>query len=559
MTVRVPGYQVGELLGYGSYGEVWAATRSGSTQRFALKRIPVTDAATARAVRTEATLLAALDHPSLIRLHEFVVCEDAFVLAMELAEGGSLADLLRRRDRLTPAEVAASLSPIAAALAYTHEEGVLHGDVSAANVLFMADGHPKLADLGVARLIWAGGCGTELDDLAVGTLGTPAYLDPVVAAGGAPGAASDVFSVAAVALHALTGSGPWQSSRDTDVEEVLAAASAGMLGDLTTQLEHCPPAMAAAVIQALDPEPHRRSTAAEFALDLRASVRSAPVVLSAGRLSSRVGRHSVELARAKRAGADQAGPTETSAAGQHGSVTVVSRPAFSRTRFLEQGFLAQGYLEQGTVPSDLTHVARPRVRAEPNRAPSRPRWGRARLARRPAWLILASTAAVATVVLTAAVLVVFKAEAPREAGASSRPPGVNVDAPGVSTVDAAAELSRLDALRELAFATREPALLKSVYADASLLAQDTAQLRSRVPAGCRFTGVSTVFSAITVGTRTATRIELQARATLAGATLACPGRPSVSTAVRGPMAVSLVLTRAAGGAFAIASERLATG
>ncbi|MDX6208807.1 MAG: Protein kinase domain, partial [Frankiales bacterium] len=77
MTVRVPGYQVGELLGYGSYGEVWAATRSGSTQRFALKRIPVADAATARAVRTEASLLAALDHPSLIRLQEFVVCEDA--------------------------------------------------------------------------------------------------------------------------------------------------------------------------------------------------------------------------------------------------------------------------------------------------------------------------------------------------------------------------------------------------------------------------------------------------------------------------------------------------
>jgi negative regulator of sigma E activity len=363
-----------------------------------------------------------------------------------------------------------------------------------------------------------------------------------------------VFSVAAVALHALTGSGPWQSSRDTAVEEVLAAASDGVLGDLATRLKHCPPAMAATVIQALDPEPHRRSSAAEFALDLRASVRPAPVVLSAGRLSSRLGRHSVELARAKRAGADQAGPTETSSAGPHGSLTVASRPEFSRPRFLEQGFL-----EQGTVPSDLTHVARPRVRAEPNQAQSRSRWGRARLARRPAWLIPAGAAAVVTVVLTAAVLVLFKAEAPREAGANNRPPRSNADAPVVSTVDAGAELVRLDALRELAYATREPALLKSVYADAGLLAQDTAQLRSRVPAGCRFTGVSTVFSAITVGTRTAIRIELQAQATLAGATLVCPGRPSVSTAVRGPLALSLVLTREAGGTFAIASERLETG
>src|SRR2546427_529411 len=177
MSFTVPGYEVGQLLGFGSHGQVWRGQVARVGTPVALKRITAPDSATARAARAEAALLSALSHPHLIELRECVVLENAVVLVLELADGGSLAELLSRRNRLTPAEVAASLSPVGAALAHAHNEGVLHGDVSASNVLFTPAGYPKLADLGVARMFGAG----------FDALGTPAYVDPVVAAGGAAG------------------------------------------------------------------------------------------------------------------------------------------------------------------------------------------------------------------------------------------------------------------------------------------------------------------------------------------------------------------------------------
>src|SRR4051812_33566634 len=121
MTFTVPGYRVEGLLGRGSQSEVWAARSVEDGALVAIKRIPVGSAAQARSARSEAALLAALDHPALIALHAYHVVQADIVLVLELAGGGSLADLLRRRRRLSAAEVVAAISPIAAALAHAHD------------------------------------------------------------------------------------------------------------------------------------------------------------------------------------------------------------------------------------------------------------------------------------------------------------------------------------------------------------------------------------------------------------------------------------------------------
>ena len=141
------------------------------------------DADQARRADAEAALLTALDHPHLVRLHAVVPADGASVLVLDLADGGSLAELLAARGRLTPGEVITAVAPVAAALAYLHDQGVVHGDVSAANILFTAGGSPLLADVGVARLT-----GDDRDAAS-----TPAYVDPAVAAGCVPGPPSDVF------------------------------------------------------------------------------------------------------------------------------------------------------------------------------------------------------------------------------------------------------------------------------------------------------------------------------------------------------------------------------
>jgi len=81
-----------------------------------------------------------------------------------------------------------------------HAQGLVHGDVTPANVLFAADGRPLLSDLGVARLL-----GTRPGEVG----GTRGYLDPAVLAGATPGPASDVHGLAATCLAALTGLPPY--------------------------------------------------------------------------------------------------------------------------------------------------------------------------------------------------------------------------------------------------------------------------------------------------------------------------------------------------------------
>ncbi len=76
--------------------------------------------------------------------------------------------------------------PLAQALASVHAQGLVHGDVTPANVLFAADGRPMLSDLGISRLL-----GSPAAEVG----GTGGYLDPAVVAGAAPGPASDVHGL----------------------------------------------------------------------------------------------------------------------------------------------------------------------------------------------------------------------------------------------------------------------------------------------------------------------------------------------------------------------------
>jgi hypothetical protein len=525
MTFSVPGYRVDQLLGYGSQAEVWAGQVSPSGERVALKRIVTDSVAAARAGRAEAALLAALDHPNLIRLREFLALDSAMVLVLELAEAGSLADLLRRRGKLSPAEVVATVSPVAAALAHAHEQGVLHADVSAANILFTAAGQPKLADLGVARLFTTG----------ADSLGTPAYLDPTVAAGGVPGAASDVFALGAVALHALTGTGPWRcpGTAEPTAEQVLAVAATGEIADLDVRLADFEPGLAAVISRVLDPEPHRRGTAAEFALDLRAALQPAPVVLAGGRILPKLGRHSVERAAAR-------------------DGSPIGRPEF-RPAATE---LAGG-LPGDQVPADLTHVSRPQVRAvlaevaadEPRRWSSS-RWSKQILASKPAWRAML-TGAVVLVLLALWLLGgvpgrlghrTASAVAPQPVSAAPRSAG---SAPSTS-IDPAVALEALDQIRAQAYAERRADLLAQVYDSSTLLAEDTAQLTRSVPVGCVLSGLRTSYADLQPTAVAGDRVQLRVNASLGAGSLVCAGTPRGKTAAAGPLRMAVTLTRVAG-------------
>src|SRR5438067_2251707 len=191
---QLPGYEVLELVGFGGSGEVWQARVADTGEVVALKRLRSADAVARERLRREAAVLSSVAGEHVVRVRDVVVSDADAVLVMDFAAGGSLATVLSVRGQIAGPEVVTLLGPLAMALADAHDRGIVHGDVSPANIVFAADGRPLLSDFGVAR--------------AVGTVshvveGTPPYLAPEVLAGEPVTAAADVFALCTVAAQAL--------------------------------------------------------------------------------------------------------------------------------------------------------------------------------------------------------------------------------------------------------------------------------------------------------------------------------------------------------------------
>ena len=183
----VPGYDVQELLGFGTSGEVWRARERSSGALVALRRIAGGDRAAVAAVRAQATAVRSLPTPHLVRLHTTTRAGRDDVLVLDHAAGGSLASLLGRRGRLEPGEVVTAVAPLADALGQAHAHGLAHGRVRVSSVLLTEAGMPLLDGLGLS-------CLHDAEDI----------VDPT----GGLGPAADVWALGALAHVLLTGEEP---------------------------------------------------------------------------------------------------------------------------------------------------------------------------------------------------------------------------------------------------------------------------------------------------------------------------------------------------------------
>lgn len=239
-------------LGRGPHGVVWRARSLRPPVRaVALKRL--TSAAGAAAAETAAEL----DHPHVVPVLD-VVRDGGVATVTPLARGGSLAALVFERGALEAPEVAALGAALAGALAHAHRLDVVHGGVKPANVLLCDDGAPRLADFGVARS----------DPPARPGRDVAPYCDPACVAGAGHRPESDVYALAAVCYQALAGAPPFTGP---NAEAILAAAHAGVVRPLDEAAPGTPPALAAAIEEALDRDPAARPDAEAFAAALRAA------------------------------------------------------------------------------------------------------------------------------------------------------------------------------------------------------------------------------------------------------------------------------------------------
>lgn len=207
-------YTLVRRLGGGGAGSVYRATPSGGGRAVALKLLDPTLARRpemrARFER-EARALNGLEHPHLIRFHDFGIHEGAPYLVMELLEGTPLDRLLAQRP--LPPSTAFDLGlGVVAGLAYAHSHGVLHRDLKPANVFVavLPGGvlHPKVLDFGLARFMDKERWGSTATLTEEGTvIGTPAYMAPEQGFGARVDARSDVYA-AGILLYELLAARP---------------------------------------------------------------------------------------------------------------------------------------------------------------------------------------------------------------------------------------------------------------------------------------------------------------------------------------------------------------
>ncbi len=218
---RLGPYRVEAFLARGSTGEVYRATDERLGRSAALKVLPAWLEEDERArdrFLAEARAAASLDHPNVLPVYDAGEQEGTLWIAMRLAEGRDLRELLRREGPLAPERSIAILAGVAAALDAAHRRGILHRDVKPGNIVFGAEdagGHSYLADFGLATAAHGRGL-TRTGEV----LGTIDYVSPEQARGEALDARSDAWSLAAVLFECLTGRPPFR--RETEVAALTA-------------------------------------------------------------------------------------------------------------------------------------------------------------------------------------------------------------------------------------------------------------------------------------------------------------------------------------------------
>lgn len=251
-------YEILRRIGRGGMAEVFIA-RDPALERLVAVKVILThladDLRMAERFRREARVVASLDHPGIVRIHDFDLADGQPYMVMDYLPGGTLADRLAsaraRGVRLPLGEVASLLDRLAEALDYAHARQVIHRDIKPGNILFDARDAPVLVDFGIARLL-----GQSSDLTATGVVaGTPAYLSPEQAAGKPVGPNSDQYSLGAVVYEMVCGQPPFP--RDS-LTEILMAHLASDPPPPTTMNDRLTSASGTAMLRALSKDPASR-------------------------------------------------------------------------------------------------------------------------------------------------------------------------------------------------------------------------------------------------------------------------------------------------------------
>ncbi len=276
-------YVLLEELGRGGMGVVHKAWDGVLGRIVALKRLRtdgVDDTETARFIR-EAQTAASLNHPGIVPVWELGEEDGEFFIAMKFIEGEAL-----NRKRLPWKKACTIARNVALALAYAHDQGIVHRDVKPHNIILEPGGHPYLGDFGLARSMRGHSTITQTGFV----VGTPAYMPPEQACGETAhvGKRSDVYGLGATLYELVTGHPPFV--RSTPVATLRAVVEEDTIAP-TSLVSDLPPDVETIIFKAMEKNPaHRYRNAKAMADDLARACRQERIHARPRSLVTRISR-----------------------------------------------------------------------------------------------------------------------------------------------------------------------------------------------------------------------------------------------------------------------------
>jgi eukaryotic-like serine/threonine-protein kinase len=265
-------YRMESLLGAGGMAAVYRAHDSELDRPVAIKLLAehlATDPNFRERFVREARMAARLAHPNIVHVYDAGEDDGRPFIVMEYVEGRTLADELRERGKLPPAQAVDLALQVCGGLEHAHAASLVHRDVKPGNLLLRADGTVKIADFGIARAAES----TKLTQIG-SVLGTAAYLSPEQAAGEPVTAAADIYSLGCVLYEALTGQTPYTFE---SVPDLVMKHRDEPIRPLRELEPNVPEGLEAAVMHCLARNPeYRPGSAAELAHELAAGSPAPP-------------------------------------------------------------------------------------------------------------------------------------------------------------------------------------------------------------------------------------------------------------------------------------------
>jgi serine/threonine protein kinase len=248
---KLGGFELTAAMGHGSYGTVYSALQVNLGRSVAVKILSEEcsrDPEQVDQFLTEARRAGRLNHPNLVQVHDVLQVEGRHLLVMELMSS-TATDLLREDGPFAEAQALQVLRDMTKALGYAESQRLVHRDVKPDNILVNDEGVFKLADLGIAASLSANGVATQ-DKI----FGSPHYVAPEQARGGAIDGRADLYALGASVWHLVTGQTLFQGNS----RQLVAHHCTTPIPDLRRLAPKLSPPLVTLINSLLDKSPDRR-------------------------------------------------------------------------------------------------------------------------------------------------------------------------------------------------------------------------------------------------------------------------------------------------------------